>query len=263
MRPDFFHVDAFTAVPFRGNPAGVVLLEGERPVEWMQSFAAEMNLSETAFVKPADQGFALRWFTPAVEVDLCGHATLGSAHVLWEQGVVGHDQPIDFHTRSGVLKASRRDEQIELDFPSKPSEAVHPPDGLCDALGAPAKYIGRNQFDYLIELESECAVRELKPDLAGLRRIKGRGFIVTARSDEPRYDFISRFFAPAVGVDEDPVTGSAHCCLAPFWAERLGKSEMLGYQASKRGGEVGVRLAGARVFLLGRAVTLVRGRVNS
>jgi PhzF family phenazine biosynthesis protein len=259
MRPDFFHVDAFTAVPFRGNPAAVVLLEKERPDEWMQSFAAEMNLSETAFVKPRDQGFDLRWFTPAVEVDLCGHATLASAHLLWEQAIVGQHVPIDFHTRGGVLKASRRDERIELDFPSKPSEAVPPPEGLCDALGSPVKFVGRNQFDYLIELESDRAVRERKPDLEGLRRIKGRGFIVTARSDDPRYDFISRFFAPSVGVDEDPVTGSAHCSLAPFWAARLDKNEMLGYQASRRGGEVGVRLAGSRVFLLGRAVTLVHG----
>lgn len=262
MRPDFFHVDAFTAEPFRGNPAAVVLLEQARADEWMQAFAADMNLSETAFVQPRDQGFGLRWFTPAVEVDLCGHATLASAHVLWEQGIAAHAEPIDFYTRSGVLKAARRDERIELDFPSKPSEAVTPPEGLCHALGAPAKYVGRNQFDYLIELESEIAVRGLKPDLAGLRRIKGRGFIVTARSEDSRYDFISRFFAPGVGVDEDPVTGSAHCSLAPFWAERLGKSEMLGYQASRRGGEVGVRLAGSRVFLLGRAVTLVRGQVN-
>ena len=264
MRPNFFHVDAFTREPFRGNPAAVVLLDSERPYEWMQSFAAEMNLSETAFVvRHRDNVFGLRWCTPAVEVDLCGHATLASAHVLWEQALIASDQPIEFHTRGGVLKASRRGERIELDFPSKPAEAVASLDGLSEALGASAKYVGRNQFDYLVELESDRAVREMKPDFAGLGRLKGRGFIVTARSDDARYDFVSRFFAPAVGIDEDPVTGSAHCCLAPFWAGRLGKEEMLGYQASRRGGEVGVRLAGGRVFLLGRAVTLVHGHVSA
>lgn len=262
MRPDFFHVDAFSAVPFRGNPAAVVLLEGERPDEWMQSLGAEMNLSETAFVTPRGDDFGLRWFTPAVEVDLCGHATLASAHVLWEQRRVERESLIAFHTRSGTLKARNVREWIELDFPAEPPQTCAPPPELSEALGAPTTCVQRNRFDYLAELESDRAVRDLRPDFAALRRIPSRGFIVTARSDDRQYDFVSRFFAPAVGIDEDPVTGSAHCCLAPFWAQRLGKSEMLGYQASKRGGEVGVRLSGPRVFLLGRAVTLVRGRLN-
>jgi len=209
-----------------------------------------------------DRGFGLRWCTPAVEVDLCGHATLASAHVLWEQGIVSPEESIEFHTRSGILTASRRGDGTELDFPAKPAEAIAAPDSLSEALGARTKYVGRNQFDYLTELESDRAVRDLKPDFSSLRRINARGFIVTARSDDPRYDFVSRFFAPAVGIDEDPVTGSAHCCLAPFWAAKLGKSQMLGYQASNRGGEVGVRLAGSRVFLLGHAVTLVAGNLG-
>lgn len=249
-------------MPFRGNVAAVVLLDGGRADGWMQSFAADMNLPETAFVEPRKRGFGLRWFTPAVEVELCGHATLASAHVLWEQRVVEPQADIEFHTLSGVLTARRRGEWIELDFPAEPSKLVAVPRGLSDALGAEAKYVGRNRFDYLVELESDSAVRALKPDFTALRGIDCRGFIVTARSDDARYDFVSRFFAPAVGIDEDPVTGSAHCCLAPFWGERLGKTELLGYQASKRGGEVGVRLAGMRVLLLGQAVTLVQGRLN-
>jgi PhzF family phenazine biosynthesis protein len=259
MAPNFFHVDAFTDQPFRGNPAAVLLLDSERPTEWMQSFAADMNLSETSFVVRRESGFGLRWCTPAVEVDLCGHATLASAHVLLEQGVAGAAESIEFHTRGGILKATRGADRIELDFPAKPAEAVTGPAGLFEALGAPGISVGRNQFDYLIELESDRVVRGLKPDFGALGRIQGRGFIVTARSDDPRYHFVSRFFAPGVGINEDPVTGSAHCCLAPFWAERLGRTEMLGYQASKRGGEVGVRLAAGRVFLLGRAITLVSG----
>ena len=262
MRPNFFHVDAFTAIPFRGNPAAVVLLDAGRPDEWMQSFAADMNLPETAFVEPQEGGFGLRWFTPAIEVELCGHATLASAHALWEQRVVEPHACIQFHTLSGVLMACRRGEWIELDFPAEPPKRVAVPRGLFDALGAEAKYVGRNRFDYLVELDSDGAVCALKPDFTALRGIESRGFIATARSDDARYDFVSRFFAPAVGIDEDPVTGSAHCCLAPFWGERLGKTELLGYQASKRGGEVGARLAGTRVLLLGRAVTLVQGRLN-
>ncbi|MBI3927872.1 MAG: PhzF family phenazine biosynthesis protein [Armatimonadetes bacterium] len=252
-------VDAFADRPFTGNPAAVCILPAAAEAAWMQSVAREMNLSETAFLVRASDGFDLRWFTPAVEVDLCGHATLASAHVLWEEGHLDPAETARFHTRSGLLTACREGEWIELDFPSKPEEAASAPEGLAEALGARPRYVGRSQFDYLVELESEAAVRELRPDLGRLAGLPVRGVIVTAVS-EP-WDFVSRFFAPAAGVPEDPVTGSAHCCLGPFWGARLGKTEMLGFQASARGGVVRVKLAGARVLLGGRAITMMRGEL--
>jgi PhzF family phenazine biosynthesis protein len=260
MEANFFHIDAFTDAAFRGNPAAVVLLDGPRDDYWMQCFAAEMNLSETAFVAPAGDVFGLRWFTPLAEVDLCGHATLASAHALWEAGAAPPGE-IAFSTRSGILRAASTADGIELDFPAKPpAEGVEPP-GLADALRVPIQYRGRNAFDHLVEVESEHVLRNVNPDMSALSRVQCRGVIITARASSPRYDFASRFFAPSVGVDEDPVTGSAHCCLAPYWSKRLGKTQMLGYQASARGGFVRVRLAGDRVFLGGKAVTVVRGRV--
>lgn len=264
-----FQVDAFTDEPFRGNPAAVVPLDGEpRPDAWLAAVAAEMNLSETAFLRRRDggDGFDLRWFTPAVEVDLCGHATLATAHVLWELGETA--DLLRFFTRSGALTATRTASgEIELDFPATPPEPAEAPDGLVAALGAEPVRVTRTRFDYLVELADAAAVRELAPDLAVLRRLPVRGVAVTAAGDgkpgkpgEPGgADFVSRFFAPADGVDEDPVTGSAHCALAPYWADRLGRSELLGYQASRRGGFVRVRLSGDRVILGGRAVTVLRG----
>ncbi len=250
-------VDAFTSRPFAGNPAGVCVLPAARPEEWMRNVAREMNLSETAFLAPCGDGFNLRWFTPAVEVDLCGHATLASAHVLWEEGHIAAAAQARFHTRSGLLLADREGAWIRLDFPRKPEQPCDPPPGLAAALGAEPVYVGRNQFDYIAEFASEQTVREMQPDFTALKKLKVRGIIVTARGSAP-YDFVSRFFAPGSGIDEDPVTGSAHCCLGPFWAARLDKTDFLAWQASARGGEVRVRLAGDRVLLGGQAVTVLR-----
>jgi len=257
-----FKVDSFTAEPFSGNPAGVCLLTEPRDERWMKAMAREMNLSETAFLLREGEGFRLRWFTPAVEVELCGHATLASAHVLWEEGVLAPSETARFATRSGELRAARRGDLIELDFPTKPEQPAEPPENLLEAVGVKPLYLGRNVFDYLLLLDSEEAVRAVSPDFALLRTVTVRGVIVTAPSARPEFDFVSRFFAPAVGVDEDPVTGSAHCCLGPFWATRLGKSDLVGHQVSARGGVVNVRVAGERVFLGGRAVTVLRGELT-
>ena len=262
MSHPIYTVDAFTDRPFAGNPAAVCLLDDSRDAAWMQDVAREMNLSETAFLRRRDDGsFDLRWFTPAIEVDLCGHATLASAHVLWEAGRLPPGRPALFHTRSGLLTAERRDGAIEMDFPATPASQVVPPDGLIEALGVRPVSVASNRMDYLVELADEAAVRAVTPDLRALKAVRARGIIVTARSDDARYDFVSRFFAPAAGVDEDPVTGSAHCCLAPFWGARLGKTKLSGYQASARGGTVGVELRGDRVILSGHAVTVMRGEL--
>jgi len=220
----------------------------------------EMNLSETAFLYPNGDGYRLRWFTPSVEVDLCGHATLGTAHVLWTEGHLKPDQAARFHTKSGVLTCHLRGDWIEMNFPAKLEQPAEPPPQLAEALGAEPKYVGRNQFDYLVELADEKTLRELKPRHHLLRELPVRGVIATARGSGG-FDFVSRFFAPGSGIDEDPVTGSAHCALAPFWAARLGKTEMTGYQASPRGGVVKVRLEGDRVVLMGQAVTVLRGEL--
>jgi len=254
-------VDAFTDQPFRGNPAAVCLLDRERGAEWMQHVANEMNLSETAFLLRQDDGWSLRWFTPAVEVDLCGHATLASAHALWSERA-DDASTLRFHTRSGLLTAARDGEWIELDFPAKREQQVAAPPELLDALGVRnAVYVGRNQFDYIVEVPSEADVRALEPDHAALRKVKVRGVIVTSRGANGKYDFVSRFFAPGSGIDEDPVTGSAHTCLAPYWSPRLGKNELVAYQASRRGGMLRVRLDGERVKMAGRAVTVLRGEL--
>ncbi len=254
-------VDAFTAEPFTGNPAAVCLLDSEADEAWMQAVAREMNLSETAFPVRKEDGYGLRWFTPAAEVDLCGHATLGTAHALWEEGLLAPGETARFHTKSGLLTASRSGGWIEMDFPSKPEREADAPEGLAESLGARPVYVGRNQFDYIALFEDEAAVRSLAPDFTALRTLPVRGVIVTAPADSQDYDFVSRFFAPAVGIDEDPVTGSAHCCLAPFWSGRLGKTVMTGYQASARGGTVRVRTAGDRVVISGRAVTVLRAEL--
>lgn len=254
-----FQVDAFAARPFTGNPAAVCLLDAPAEEAWMQSVAAEMNLSETAFVAPREDGFALRWFTPVVEVELCGHATLAAAHVLWEEGRLAPDAPARFHTLGGLLTARRTEDGATMDFPAKPEEAVDPPAGLAEALGVEPAYCGRSQFDLLVDVGSEAALRTLRPNFAALRRVEARGVIATARAQGGDYDFVSRFFAPRVGIDEDPVTGSAHCVLAPYWARRLGRDELSAHQASHRGGDVRVRLDGDRVHLAGSAVTVLRG----
>lgn len=261
MEIPLFQVDAFTDRPFSGNPAAVCLLPGPHEESWMQAVAAEMNLSETAFLVEEGDGYRLRWFTPKIQVDLCGHATLASAHVLWTEGRVPLDMAISFRTNSGLLKAVRRGDLIELDFPLDPPSEITPPPDLLPALGISAEYVGKGKFDYLVEVESEQIVRLMKPDFARLVQIEMRGVIVTARSSSPEYDFVSRFFAPRVGVDEDPVTGSAHCCLGAYWNARLSKSEFTAYQASARGGVVQVRINGNRAYLGGQAVTVLRGEL--
>jgi len=257
-------IDAFTDKPFAGNPAAVCLLDDHtRDDRWMQDLAAEMNLSETAFVQPHDDGFQLRWFTPAIEVELCGHATLASAHALWSEKVVNTDQTIRFHTKSGLLSCTQTSDLIELTFPATPAQEAKPPEGLLDALGVQPLFVGKSKFDKFLVVESEEVVRSLRPNFGELKHLPMRGVIVTSTSDDPRIDFVSRYFAPGAGIDEDPVTGSAHCCLGPFWSERLGKSEMTAFQASARGGVVRVRVDGERVFLGGHAVTVVKGQVVS
>jgi PhzF family phenazine biosynthesis protein len=259
MAQDIFQVDAFTDKPFAGNPAAVCVLTEAADEAWMQHLANEMNLSETAFLVPQGDGYNLRWFTPAVEVELCGHATLASAHILWEQEFLAPENPARFYTRSGLLGAVRKDAWIELDFPAEPEKQTEIPQDLFKALGTQAQYVGKNRFDFILEFESAEMVRKMSPDFTLLSKLSARGFIVTSRSDAGVYDFVSRFFAPAAGVNEDPVTGSAHCCLGPYWARKLGKNELTGYQASARGGVVKVRVGDDRVYIAGQAVTVMRG----
>lgn len=256
-------VDAFTNVPFAGNPAAVCVLAEPRPDAWLRNVAREMNLSETAFLVPRNGDFDLRWLTPAVEVDLCGHATVASAHVLWEDGHLPEGKQARFHTRSGLLTADRAGEWIELDFPVKIATAAEPPAEMLPALGVTSPVaVTRNVFDYMVEIESEQELRALQPDHSTLRKVSARGIIVTARSSSPEFDFVSRFFAPGSGIDEDPVTGSAHTALGPYWGAKLGKTEMVGYQASARGGVVRVRLNGERVILGGQAVTVMQASLR-
>jgi PhzF family phenazine biosynthesis protein len=261
MSIPIFQVDAFTDKPFAGNPAAVCILPGPREDSWHQAVAAEMNLAETAFLTKQGDGFRLRWFTPKVEVALCGHATLASAHVLFQEGLARPDETIRFHTQSGVLTAKRKGDEIELDFPLEPDAPIDPPANLAKALGVPLKYVGKNRFDYLVEVDSEATLRTLTPDFKLLMTVTQRGAIVTSRSSEPRFDFMSRFFAPGVGIDEDPVTGSAHCCLGAYWQRQLGKSEFLAFQASARGGIVRVRVDKKRAYLGGKAVTVLKGEL--
>ncbi len=257
----YFLIDAFADKPFAGNPAVVCPLPKWPDTAWLQLVAREMNQSETAFLVENGEGFELRWFTPKVEVDLCGHATLASAFALWHAGAATRGQPIRFSTRSGVLTATLSDDGIELDFPLKTEQPATVPAGLAEALGVEPIYVGRNQFDYLVEVASADLLRQMSPDFARLGAVESRGTIVTARSDDPRYDFLSRFFAPQAGIPEDPVTGSAHCCLAGYWGGRLQKTTLVGYQASPRGGTVRVTLAGDRVLLGGHAVLVSRGEL--
>ncbi len=259
-----WQVDAFTAVAFRGNPAAVCLLPGPAEEAWMRAVAAEMNLSETAFLWPLEEGFSLRWLTPTVEVDLCGHATLASAHVLFSEGLLEGWETAVFHTRSGRLTGRLDGEFIELDFPQKRAEETAVPEELLPALGlitAEVRFTGKGGGDYLIILEDEQRVRSLRPDFAALAKLPVRGVIVSGAAEGGEFDFVSRFFAPGSGVAEDPVTGSAHCTLAPYWAGQLGKEAFVAYQASARGGVLEVRLEGERVKLRGQAVTVLRGEI--
>jgi PhzF family phenazine biosynthesis protein len=261
MPLQLFHIDAFTDRPFAGNPAAVCLLDQEMEASWMQSVAREMNLSETAFLLRGDDGFQLRWFTPEVEVELCGHATLASAHFLWAEHHLKPRAVARFHTMSGLLTAVQRDGWIELDFPAKPAVPAPAPAGMAAALGGTPVAALKSEFDFLIEVATEAEVRAMDPDFRALRVVNARGVIVTAACTDGPYDFVSRFFGPAVGIDEDPVTGSAHCVLGPYWQGRLGKSAFLAFQASARGGEVRVEVKGDRVQLGGKAVTVSRGEL--
>jgi PhzF family phenazine biosynthesis protein len=257
-----YQVDAFADRPFAGNPAGVCILERGAPEKWMQAVAAEMNVAETAFlVRREDGAHDLRWFTPTVEVDLCGHATLASAHVLWDERILSADERARFHTKSGELVAWREGDTIRMDFPSEPVIAGEAPAALAEALHVPLAFAGKNRMDWLVEVADEATVRAVRPELRALAALGVRGVIVTARSATPERDFVSRFFAPAAGVDEDPVTGSAHCALAPYWAGKLGKATLAGYQASARGGTVLCSVKGDRVVLGGRAITVLRAKL--
>jgi PhzF family phenazine biosynthesis protein len=254
-------IDAFTDRPFTGNPAAVCVLDATAADEWLAAVAREMNLSETAFLLRRPDGWSLRWFTPAIEVDLCGHATLASAHAIWEEGL-DSGAVLHFHTRSGVLTATRDADGIVLDFPAQPATPAEAPPGLLEALGVIAPVaVASNGADWLVELPDADGVRSLHPDMRRLAAVEARGVMVTARADDGVHDFVSRWFGPRVGVDEDPVTGSAHCCLGPWWATHLQRDVLRGYQTSARGGTVLVRLRGDRVLLTGRAVTVLRGEL--
>ena len=259
MHAELHLVDAFTGTPFRGNTAAVCILKEPADPAWMQQVAADMKHSETAFLSPIPVGWNLRWFTPLKEMELCGHATLASAFVLWENGSVKPGSPISFVTLSGTLTARKDGEWITLDFPAEPVTVTGPVPGLSGALGAEPVFTGRNRFDILAELPSADDVCDLDPDIGALAALPARGIMVTAVSDLPQYDFVSRFFAPSVGVAEDPVTGSAHCCLGPYWGEKLKKTVLMGFQCSARGGLVRVTLDGDRVILGGHAVHIFSG----
>ncbi len=256
-------VDAFTDRPFRGNPAAVCILAAPAPEPWMQSVALEMNLSETAFLNPIGDAWALRWFTPAIEVELCGHATLAAAHVLWETKRLSTSDIARFDTKSGRLTATRRGAKIVLDFPARLAEIADAPEGLVDALGVRAVAVARSRYDWLVEVASEAQVRACAPDFTRLKRVDARGVMVTSRSSDSAFDIVSRFFAPGSGIDEDPVTGSAHCTLGPWWGTKLHRTELVARQASARGGTLHIALEGDRVKLAGQAVTVLRGELLS
>jgi len=276
MSLPLYQVDAFAESAFQGNPAAIVILGLNEPDStefqdaswpfddsWMQAVAVEMNLSETAFLLGKGNQYLLRWFTPASEVDLCGHATLASAHVLYSESIADAGQPIQFQTRSGLLTTSLVDGSMEMDFPAEVATECKPADGLLEALRIEnAVSVCRNRFDWLVHVSTESVVRGLEPDFAALANIETRGIIVTSESDADDVDFVSRFFAPRAGINEDPVTGSAHCCLSPFWSQRLGRAKLTGFQASSRGGVVCTKLNGDRVELAGTAITIFTAKLR-
>jgi PhzF family phenazine biosynthesis protein len=261
MAHPIYVVDAFASAPFTGNPAAVCVLDGSAEESWMQNVAMEMKHAETAFVYPLDFGYSLRWFTPTVEVDLCGHATLATAHVLWSTGRLSDADAAVFHTKSGELICKKVNGMIQMDFPAKPVELVEAPAGMAEALGVPIEWLGLNGMDYLVLTRDEETVRSAVPNHPEIAKLPVRGVIITAASKE--YDFVSRFFAPGSGVPEDSVTGSAHCALGPFWAARLGKNKFHAFQDSPRGGEIGVHVNGDRVLLLGKAITVLSGELTA
>ncbi len=254
-----FHVDSFTSRPFGGNPAGVCILTHPKVDSWMLNIAAEMNLPETSFIMRSAKGYNLRWFTPKTEVDLCGHGTLASAHIIWQEGLAREDEAILFNTRSGNLTCRRQERSIILDFPLLPEHQIDPPAGLARSLGISPVNVGASAWDIIVEAESEEAVKKITPDYNLMLELPMRGVIVTSRADSQEFDFVSRFFAPKIGINEDPVTGSAHCCLASYWSKRLGKNDLVARQVSERGGVVGMHIEGERVHLIGEAVTVMKG----
>ncbi|WP_199425677.1 PhzF family phenazine biosynthesis protein [Thermaerobacillus caldiproteolyticus] len=256
-----FLINAFTDQPFTGNPAAVCVLPGSKDAEWMQKVAKEINLPTTAFLEYTNGGFSLRWFTPTTEIPLCGHGTLASAYVLWEMGYIKAEHPVSFSTKSGILTATVKNGWIELDFPSAPDHEITAPDKLIKALGVVPKYVEKNQLDYIVEVESEDIEKNLTPDIGSIAQLPIRGVIVTSRSSSGKFDFISRFFSPAQGIVEDAVTGSAHCCLGPYWKRRLNKDEFIAYQASARGGMIKVKMSNNHVLLSGKAVTVLKGEL--
>ena len=262
MELKLFTADAFTDKPFEGNPAGVCILENELTEAQMKNIAFEMNLAETAFVQRKGDIYSLRWFTPDSEVDLCGHATLATSHILWQTGLHDKSESITYDTRSGILKANRIDGKIELDFPADLEHPVEIPDELIRTIGVKPVYLGRAKWSYLAEMDSDETVRKIKPDFVIMETLEAWGLIITARSGTKEFDFVSRFFAPRKGVPEDPVTGSAHCILGPYWMKKLGKNEMLAFQASKRGGILGVKIEADRVKLTGTAITMLDAKLN-
>jgi PhzF family phenazine biosynthesis protein len=262
MKLTIYTADAFTDKPFGGNPAAVCITEKPLSEELMKKIAMEMNLSETAYLVKKDDEFSLRWFTPAVEVDLCGHATLASSHILFEIGICSKNEPIKFHTKSGVLTSVYKNDSIEMDFPAIEQLEIDSPKELETALGAKPVYTGMTKWNYIVELENEKTLRAVKPDFKILQSLPGWGTIITAKASMNGYDFVSRFFAPEKGVPEDPVTGSAHCVLGPYWQKKTGKNEFKAYQASLRGGTLGVRVEGDRVFLSGKAVTVLMAEME-
>jgi PhzF family phenazine biosynthesis protein len=257
-----WQVDAFAEAPLTGNPAAVCILPEPRDAAWMQAIGREMNLSETAFlVRRDDDSYDLRWFTPALEVDLCGHATVASAHILWEEQLLPPDEAARFHTRSGLLGARRDGDWIELDFPAYETKPTELKVDIAKALGAKPVFVGKTRFDTLVELTSEDAVRSLQPDMGLIAAVGRRGVIVTARASTAPFDYVCRFFGPNGGVPEDPVTGSIQSSLGPYWSAKLGKDDLLGYQASARGGTLRVRPRGERVLIAGKAVTVLKGEL--
>jgi len=261
MSISLYHVNAFSSDAFGGNPAAVCILSQLKADTWMQSVAAQMNLSETAFVFDNGQNISLRWFTPEREVDLCGHATLASAHVLWQYGYVAQGREIAFHSKSGVLTARQKDGLIELDFPAVEPKTVKAPAKLIEMLGISPIYTGKFGAKYLFELETEQQLLAVKPNMSELLTLAERGVSVTCADSSGQYDFVSRYFAPWVGIDEDPVNGSSHCALTPFWSQRLGKTRLTARQASARGGDLSLQLAGDRVKISGTATTVVSAQL--
>lgn len=265
MAVPLYQVDAFTDAPFSGNPAAVCLLNEAASPVWMQNVAAEMNLAETAFLYEENGGYNLRWFTPTIEVELCGHATLASAHVLYESGALAKSEMARFQSASGILTVrGNEDYSLTMDFPATPPLEFVAPTNLADVLGFEPVWVGRSRFDVFVEAPDETSVRSLTPDHSAIAELGQRGVIITAIADDgTTYDVVSRFFAPGAGVPEDPVTGSAHCAIAPYWARKLDRDSLVGYQASSRGGLIGLHVIRDRVELTGRAVTVFRGELDT